>query len=156
MQKANDITIRRAAAADDAALYDLLYRSWMTTWAPACPPEAVANFLQDDPVRAYLDACLDQIDIGLIGERLVAAMHISDDHLAALHVDPDLKGQGIGSDMMQDAENRGATQLEVRAFNTDAIRFYENRGWQRSKTYTSSEMGVPMAAHLYQRSLASV
>lgn len=123
----------------------------MTTWAPQCPDEAVAEFRQTDPVGQYLDACLHQIDIGMANGRLVAAMHLDGEHLAALHVDPDLNWQGIGSAMMDVAEASGAALLEVRAFNVNAIRFYEKRGWQRTRTYEASEMNVPMLTHEYRR-----
>lgn len=89
--------------------------------------------------------------IGISNGRLVAAMHLDGEHLAALHVDPDLKGQGIGSVMMDAAEGSGAALLEVRAFNLDAIRFYEKRGWQRARTYEASEMNVPMLTHEFRR-----
>lgn len=145
------IEVQRAVESHRSRLHDLLYRSWMTTWAPECPEEAVAEFRKSDPVGHYLEACLDQIDIGMANGNLVAAMHLDGAHLAALHVDPSLKGQGIGSAMMDAAEARGATQLEVRAFNTDAIRFYEKRGGQRARTYTGSEMDVPMLTHEYCR-----
>lgn len=146
-----DIEIRRATSSDRSHLHDLFQRSWMTTWAPECPEEVVAEFRESDLVGQYLNACLEQIDIGMAEGRLVAAMHLDGDHLAALHVDPELKGQGIGSAMMDLAELRGAARLEVRAFNDAAIRFYEKRGWRRTRTYTSLEMSVPMTTHEYQR-----
>jgi ribosomal protein S18 acetylase RimI-like enzyme len=147
------LAIRKATPADRPALQDLLVRSWMTTWAPACPPEAVERFRKEDPVGRYLDACLERIDLGLVDERIAAAMQLEEEHLAALHVAPDLKGCGIGSAMMAEAERRGARRLEVRAFNAPAIRFYERRGWQRAATYEGTEMGVPMPTHEYRRPL---
>ena len=145
------LALRRAAPADQPLLYDLLVHSWMTTWAPKCPPEAVERFRKEDPVGRYLDACLGRIDLGLVDERVAAAMHLEEEHLAALHVAPDLKGQGIGSAMMGEAERRGARRLEVWAFNAPAIRFYERRGWQRTSTYEDAEMGVSMPTHEYRR-----
>ncbi len=119
----------------------------MTTWAPECSEESVARFRSDDVVGRYLDACLELIDVGLINGRVVAMMHLEGEHLAALHVDPDLKGRGIGSMMMAEAEAQGAWRLEARAFNRPAIRFYESRGWQRTRTYEGDEMGTPMLTH---------
>lgn len=138
------LAIRKATSADRPALQDLLVNSWMTTWAAACPPEAVERFRTEDPVGRYLDACLERIDLGLVEERIAAAMHLEGEHLAALHVAPDLKGCGIGSAMMTEAERRGARRLEVRAFNAFAICFYERRGWCRTATYDDIEMGVLM------------
>ena len=150
---ASSLAIRKATPADWPVLQDLLVVSWMTTWAPAYPLEAVARFCKEDPVGRYLDACLRRIDLGLVDERIAAAMHLEGEHLAALHVAPDLKGQGIGSAMMAEAERRGACRLEVRVFNAPAIRFYERRGWQRAATYEGTEMGVPMPTHEYRRPL---
>ncbi|WP_375262404.1 GNAT family N-acetyltransferase [Palleronia sp.] len=117
----------------------------------ACPPEAAADFQRTDPVNQYLEACLDQIDISVVDGRIVAAMHVAGDALAALHVDPDLKGQHVGTAMMDVAEARGAVCLEVRAFNQPAIRFYEARGWRRTRSYLASEGEVPMLTHEYRR-----
>ena len=144
-----NLVIRRAVPEDRKALHDLLFASWITTWAPACPSEAVAEFREQDPVAGYLDACLEQIDVGVSDGRIVAAMHLQNDDLAALHVAPEQKGRGLGSAMMDEAEARGARRLEVRAFNAPAIRFYEARGWRRERTYLATEMGVPMQTHEY-------
>ena len=146
---ASAVEIRRAVGPDQPRLHDLLYRSWMATWAPECPHEAGKEVQATDPVMQYLDACLGQI--GAVDGRIVAAMRVDGDVLAALHVDPDLKGQGIGSAMMDAAEARGAARLEVRAFNEPAIRFYEARGWRRERTYMGAEGNVPVATHEYRR-----
>ncbi len=145
------VVIRPATQEDRRELHALLERSWMTTWAPHCSDEAVARFRDEDPVSQYLDACLQQIDVGLIDGHVVAMMHLDGTHLAALHVDAELKGCGIGSVVLAEAEVRGARRLEVRAFNRPAIRFYESRGWQRTGTYEGDEMGTPMLTHEYRR-----
>jgi ribosomal protein S18 acetylase RimI-like enzyme len=103
-------------------------------------------------VGQYLDACLEQMDVGLIDGRPVAVMHLEGEHLAALHVDPDLKGRGIGSMMMVEAEAQGAWRLEVRAFNLPAIRLYESRGWRKFRSYEGDEMGTSLLTHEYRRS----
>ena len=144
-----DLVIRGAVPDDHEVLHDLLFASWMTTWAPACPSEAVAEFREQGPVAGYLTACLEQIDVGVSDGRAVAAMHLRGDHLAALHVAPGLKGRGLGSAMMDEAEARGARRLEVRAFNEPAIRFYEARGWRRERTYMATEVAIPMQTHEY-------
>ena len=146
-----DLVVRKALPEDREALHDLLFASWMTTWAPACPDEAVAAFCEGDPVSAYLNECLEQIDVGVADGRIVAAMHLDEEHLAALHVAPELKSRGFGSAMMDKAEARGARRLEVRAFNERAIRFYENRGWRRERSYVATEMGAPMETHEYAK-----
>lgn len=127
----------------------------MTTWAPECSEESVARFRSEDVVGQYLDACLEQTDVGLIGGWVAAMMHLDGEHLAAMHVDPDLKGRGIGSVMMAEAEAQGARRLEVRAFNLPAIRFYESRGWRKTRSYDGDEMGTPMLTHEYRRSSRS-
>ncbi len=146
-----DLVVRRALPEDREALHDLLFASWMTTWAPACPNDAIAAFREEDPVTTHLNECLEQIDVGVADGRIVAAMHLDGEHLAALHIAPELKGRGFGSAMMDEAEARGARRLEVRAFNEQAIRFYESRGWRRRRTNVGSEMGAPMKTHEYAR-----
>jgi ribosomal protein S18 acetylase RimI-like enzyme len=43
---------------------------------------------------------------------------------------------------MDHAEANGGRTLEVRAFNTRAIRFYERRGWRRVRSYVGDEFGT--------------
>ncbi len=145
------IVIRKATQEDRAGIHSVLERSWITTWAPECSEESVARFRSEDVVGQYLDACLEQMDVGLIEGQVVAMMHLDEEHLAALHVDPDLKGRGIGSVMMAEAEAQGARRLEVRAFNAPAIHFYESRGWQKARSYEGDEMGTPMLTHEFHR-----
>ncbi len=145
------IVIREVTQKDRAALHSILERSWMTTWAPECSEESVSRFRNEDVVGQYLDACLEQMHVGLIDGQVVAMMHLDGEHLAALHVDPDLKGRGIGSVMMAGAEAQGASRLEVRAFNGPAIHFYESRGWQKARSYEGEEMGTPMLTHEFHR-----
>ncbi len=124
----------------------------MTTWAPECSEGSVARFRSDDVVGQYLEACLERIDVGLIDGHIVVMMHLEGEHLAALHVDPELKGRGIGSMMMAEAEAQGAWRLDVRAFNLPAIRLYESRGWRKIRSYEGDEMGTPLLTHEYRRS----
>ncbi|MGF1503642.1 MAG: GNAT family N-acetyltransferase [Anaerolineae bacterium] len=55
----------------------------------------------------------------------------------AIAVDPAAQGNGVGGQLMAEAERRARTgefaamRLSVRVENTGAVRFYERLGWQR-------------------------
>jgi ribosomal protein S18 acetylase RimI-like enzyme len=83
------------------------------------------------------------------GGEPVAMCHVQGDLVAAIHVDPDLKGQGIGSRLMAEAEERIATgyrqaRLEVLAFNRAARQFYQSRGWVERRRFDGTESGAPV------------
>lgn len=141
--------IRSAETGDTKALERLLRRSWLTSFAPHLPDAAVHRFAEEDPVRTYVRAMWDQFSVADEAGEVVGMYHVYGDLIAAIHVDPDCKGRGIGSRLMDAAETEIASgfdeaRLEVLAFNHSAQRFYSHRGWSERRRFSGSECGSPV------------
>lgn len=137
------IRITPAHPEDRDALHRLLTRSWLETWAPHLPADAVARFHAADPVAAELDAHLQDILVARLDGRVAGMLAVVGETLESLHVDDDLWGKGVGTALFRHAEGLGARRLEVRAFNARAIAFYQARGWVETERRMATEMGVP-------------
>ncbi|WP_275288305.1 GNAT family N-acetyltransferase [Halomonas elongata] len=63
-------------------------------------------------------------------DRVVGFYSLFEDTLAAIFVDPDLQGQGIGTTLLDDAKGRReGLRLTVYRDNAPSVRFYENHGF---------------------------
>jgi len=145
------VDIRPAVPADRATVEDLLVRSWHATWAPHLPAEAAQRFAREAPVARYLDTALPALELAVDSGRVLGVLHREADELVTLEVEPGFKRRGIGRRLLAHAEAAGARTLEVRAFNLDAIAFYERRGWRRVAAFEATELGVPALTYTYHR-----
>lgn len=63
-------------------------------------------------------------------DRVVGFYSLFEDTLAAIFVDPDLQGQGIGAALLDDAKGRREElRLTVYRENAPSVRFYEKHGF---------------------------
>ncbi|HWD28642.1 MAG TPA: GNAT family N-acetyltransferase [Rhizomicrobium sp.] len=141
--------LRPARESDVPALQSILRRSWLTTWAPELRFETVQRFAAEDPAGHYALGKWADFIVADEDGTLLGMFHVEGDHLHAIHLDPKRKRGRIGSRMMDDIERRIAqthsvATLEVRAFNTGAVAFYERRGWTRRRAYSDPECGEPV------------
>ena len=148
MTKAN-MKIRLAAESDLPALIALLRRSWLTTWAPELQFETVQRFAAADPARLYAESKWREFRVADDGGSVVGMYHVEGNCINSIHLDPKCKRRGIGSQLMDDAEQRIAANhaeatLEVRSFNEGAIAFYKQRGWAARRVYQDTECGEPV------------
>jgi ribosomal protein S18 acetylase RimI-like enzyme len=134
--------IRNAEAQDHASLHDLLTRSWLETWAPHVSAASVERFRSEDPVSGYLSGYLTAMTVVEKEGHVLGMVHVVGNSIAAIHGRADARGRGVGARLMDHAEANGGRTLEVRAFNTRAIRFYERRGWRRVRSYVGDEFGT--------------
>jgi ribosomal protein S18 acetylase RimI-like enzyme len=144
-----EFCVRRAKLADTQALERLLRRSWLTTFAPHLPDAAVDRFAAEDPVRTYVRAMWNQFSVADEAGEVVGMYHVHGNLVAAIHVDPDCKGRGVGTRLMDAAESEIASRfdearLEVLAFNRSAQCFYSHRGWSERRRFYGSECGSPV------------
>lgn len=137
--------IRAAAPEDRSALHHLLTRSWLTNWAPHVSAASVERFRTEDPVAGYLSGHLAAMKVAEDRGQVLGMVHLVGDRIAAIHVLADAQGRGVGSRLMDHAEANGGRTLEVRAFNTRAIRFYGKRGWHPVRSYEADEFGTMLA-----------
>jgi ribosomal protein S18 acetylase RimI-like enzyme len=147
--EADSVTLRPAEETDLPSLVTLLRRSWLTTWAPELPFEAVQVFAAVDPARTYAEEMWRAFLVAVSRGRIVGVVHILGDTVESLDVDPKAKRRGIGSLLMEEAECRiallhSSARLEVRAFNSGAFAFYKQRGWIENRRYMASECSSPV------------
>src|SRR5258708_7229725 len=137
--------IRNAVEADVPALQRLLRASWLATWAPELAFATVQRFAAEDPAgrsaverwRGFVVADEDRALLGMF--------HTEGDPPPSLPLHPNRTPRRIGTALMDEIERRiGAVHaqasLEVRAFNTGAIAFYQQRGWTIQRRYHASEL----------------
>ena len=140
------IILRPAEEADVPALVRLLRRSWLVTWAPELPFEAVQAFASFDPARLHAENEWRSFVVAIRDDVLIGMMQVEDDQIASLHVDPACWNGGVGSKLLDAAERqavraRSIVRLEVRGFNTRARAFYARRGWREVRSYPGTECG---------------
>ena len=146
-----EIVIRPARAGDSDDIKSLLDRSWRAHWAPHLDMGAWARYDAAQPVVGYVDAFLGAFAVAERGGVVVGMFHLDGPMLHALHVDSWAIGTGVGRELMDEAELRGARRLEVRAFNARARDFYRGRGWVEVDDYADEEMGFAVRTILMER-----
>jgi GNAT superfamily N-acetyltransferase len=123
------VTLRRAEAADAAALAEVWLRSRRAA-QPTIPPPVHA----DHEVRHWFanvvvptrETWLAEVD-----GAVVAVLVLDGDELDQLYVEPGWQGRGIGSELVRLAQQRRPGGLALWTFlaNLPARRFYERHGF---------------------------
>jgi ribosomal protein S18 acetylase RimI-like enzyme len=113
------------------------------------PFQAVQVFAAADPARDQAESTWPSFVVAIVDEVLVGVLHVVEDGIENLHVDPQAWRRGIGSKLMDYAEHEiGRThrsaRLELRAFNERAYVFYKRRGWIEVRRYPGKECGSPV------------
>ncbi len=143
------IDLRPAEQSDVPTLVRLLRRSWLVTWAPELPFEAVRAFASSDPARLHAENEWRNFIVATRDDVLIGMMHVAGDQIVDLHVDPAFWNEGAGSKLLEAAEQKAArvhriVRLEVRAFNARARGFYARHGWSEVRRYPGIECGSPV------------
>jgi GNAT superfamily N-acetyltransferase len=143
------VLVRPCRADEVEQVADLLRRSWLTSFAPLVGPEGVRRFREINLAGAYAKAMWRDFTLAASENTIFAMLHVQDDLIAAIHVDPPVKGLGIGSLLMSTAEasifgHSETARLEVLQANSAAIGFYAQRGWKECHRFEGEECSVPM------------
>lgn len=157
---ASEIVLRPAQERDVPALVRLLRRSWLVTWAPELPFEAVQAFAAADPARWHAENEWHDFVVATREDMLLGMVQVKRDVVEALHVDRACWNGGVGSKLLNEAERRIArayaiARLEVRSFNERARAFYTRRGWIEIRRYPGLECGSPVENVEMQRTFQS-
>ena len=124
---APDITIRRAAARDAAAVAEVFLASFKATYAfpLAHTDEEVRDWVRDAMTAA------PESWVAVEAGRVVAWMVVGPGELDQLYVAPDRLGRGIGRRLLDVARERSPNGLSLYTFqvNARARRFYERNGF---------------------------
>jgi ribosomal protein S18 acetylase RimI-like enzyme len=151
IERTMTLTIRPAIEADLPQLVVLLRQSWLATFAADLPFEAVQTFAKADPARQYAEAMWTDFSVADLEGAVIGMCHVVGELVAAIHVKPAFKRQGVGAALMNSAETaifaaHPRARLEVLAFNAPAQAFYRGRGWAEVRRYATQECGAPIEA----------
>ena len=129
-------TIRRAERDDLTAIHRIEKAAFPQPW----PYSAFERYL-DEP--GFLVAECDDADPPLVGYVVADTVpnHGSPlGHVKDIAVDPDHRGEGVGSTLLEraldllDGEGAGSTKLEVRSTNDRALSLYREFGFEHRRT----------------------
>ncbi len=144
-----DVTVERARVEDIPAMQDVWYESWLATypneevgitrdgveerWKNRHSPEKV------EKMRAFIEGDNEsaRLFVARVDGKVVGVCRVSREEnfneLNALYVLPDYLGQGIGTQLWNEAHTfldaRKVTYVYVATYNARAIRFYEKLGF---------------------------
>jgi ribosomal protein S18 acetylase RimI-like enzyme len=142
------IAVRAARADELDGLAELWYRGWLDAHASIVPETLVAARTLES-FRARLAAALPRVRVA--GDSALGLYIIDADELDQIYVAAAARERGVGTRLIEDAENRLAQSgvelawLHCAAGNERAARFYERRGWTRAAV-VSHEIQTPGCA----------
>lgn len=152
--------VRRACETDKPDLIRILKASFLTTWTPMLPDAATQAFLKDDEPAVFTARCWQDFHVADVAGRLVGMLFVVGDKIESVHLDPEEKRKGYGSLLMDKGEQLVAdngfstASLDVLKDNTNAIAFYEARGYRIVKEFTGRESGdTPVQMYLMERDI---
>ena len=141
----HELEIRRARIEDCVALRALLIDTYRGTWLPQLSVEAAEAFEREDRLGQYVNEAWEQFWIAARDQQVCGMVHWRDDFIEALHVSRTHQGMGIGSRLLELAEQQMAAasvrlfRLETDTFNTQSLAFYRKHGYQEIDRYPDTE-----------------
>jgi diamine N-acetyltransferase len=156
--------IRPSNPDDYESVAQLIYRSHTISFKPFATEEWVASRDIDEyrarwreDLAASASASNESMFVAVVDGTIVGTVKVGpidspdfDAHLVGMHVEPDLRGGGIGSLLMERAKafikEQGfeRVQLGVISANTLTRNFYENHGWVEHASIPVGLEGVPL------------
>src|SRR5690348_12505164 len=138
-----ELTLRRGTHSDAGPLAELYLRARRAA-VPIIPMTAHT----DEEVRAWIaELVIPRAEVWVAeSDRLVGVLVLDDDWVDQLYVDPELTGQGIGTQLIELAKHRRPGGLRLWTFesNTGAQRFYERHHFRATdRTEGDNEEGAP-------------
>ena len=167
------MNLRRAQAEDAGRLAQVHVDAWQVAYRRIVPDTFLANFTyqrREDAFRKALLAGLEETYLLQEGERPVAILTIGASRdadldfsrvgeLWGIYIAPDHWRRGIGTKLVREAEQMlrargyGEIVLWVLEGNADARRFYEAMGFVPDGASKIVQLGVPLKAVRYRKTL---
>jgi ribosomal protein S18 acetylase RimI-like enzyme len=128
------VELRAAVRADAAAMAAMQSGSLAETYGPLLGRDSVEAFMAGGTVERYFDERWPASTVAVAAGEIVGVAVLLGDLLDLIWVDPRLRGQGVGSALLLDAEHRAAAthdrlRLEVWRVNERAVAFYLQHGF---------------------------
>ncbi|MDE3000712.1 MAG: GNAT family N-acetyltransferase [Gemmatimonadota bacterium] len=129
------MTTRRAVEADVPALIDLAQRSWLSGNCELAPIEAVRDWIECDFERTRYPEIWPNVTVAEHGSRILGLTSTDGQEVADLWVHPSFQRRGIGSTLLQVAEEEiqfagyRTARLCYTEYNVAASRFYRAHGY---------------------------
>lgn len=126
---------RRAVKADVPALIDLAQRSWLSGNCELAPYQAVKDWIEADSESERFSDIWPMVTVAEQGPRILGLTSTDGRDVADLWVHPSFQRRGIGSILLQVAEQEvqlaghHTTRLCYTEYNIAAPRFYHAHGY---------------------------
>ena len=146
-QRADRFGLRPATEADQPAIVDICKGSITKTYGVFMDPERMRPWLEGREVEEYVARMWSRMTLAVEDERVLGVVALDGAIIDLLWVRDDLRGQGVGSALMDRAEcmlaaTHKMAELECFAPNHGSIAFYEARGYTAVRTYHEAASGV--------------
>ena len=136
----SEVQVRTATSDDVEAARALTNRSWLTTYAPLIGEETTRDIIETrHAATLFADQAANPHNTFLVASRAnqivghCYAYPKQGTYIERLHVEPDLKGNGIGRAMLAHVEAQhepgSRIWLEVLKGNDNAVTFYKRTGF---------------------------
>ncbi len=139
--------LRPAVMADEPAIVDICKTSLPTTYGVFMNPERMRPWVEGLEVEVYVARMWPRMTVAVDDEHVLGAVALDGHVIDLLWIRADLRGQGIGSALIDRAEamlaaRHETAELECFAPNHASIAFYETRGYTVVRTYYEAASGV--------------
>ncbi|MDW9354133.1 GNAT family N-acetyltransferase [Sinorhizobium meliloti] len=141
-----DCVFRPAEPSDYDELRRFLEARWIELYSPHVLKRSVERFVREDGAGQHLHLYMGSFELALVDDCIVGSTNRCDDCITAFFVAKRYRVNGIGSCLLHNAESSGGSYLEVAAFNTRAISFYQARGWSRAGTFNEDVFGTGISS----------
>ncbi|MFB6069707.1 MAG: GNAT family N-acetyltransferase [Halanaeroarchaeum sp.] len=161
------MAVREATAGDAADIRDVARKSLLASYTGALDGETIEEAIEEwyggDRIEHLLTMETELFLVGLVDDEIAgfAEMTVSDatdvGAIQWLHVDPDYRDEGVGSELLAAAEEllleRGVDRIEgaVLAANQTGADFYEDHGYVRGADQETTIAGETFTERRYLR-----
>ena len=158
------VTLRAAAPADALAVARVHVRAWQVGYRGLLPDGYLDGLRAEDRAARYTLGRSDgpQTTVAVVDDAIAGFVAIHGDELAALHVDPDRWGGGVGRALIAraraDLVAAGVSEAHLWLLdgNARAQRFYERDGWTTDGTRrTDTVWGIEVRELRFRRLLSA-